>query len=138
MNTLGMQYVSQVLGEAVPQFSVESGYGGLIVEFGIAGIILWFVWVSALLWSGWSIVRQVRQTPYFPLAFAIWWYAVVMLVLLMYFGMQAYDNFVNNAYLWLLTGVLFRLPQIAQMPVPIAAPRNIRALSRWQFSAPRT
>jgi hypothetical protein len=138
MNTLGMQYVSQVLGEAVPQFSVESGYGGLVVELGIAGVVLWFVWVSAMLWSGWSIVRQLRQTPYFPLAFAIWWYAVVMLVLLMYFGMQAYDNFVNNAYLWLLTGVLYRLPQIAQMPVPVAAPKHLRALSRWQFSAPRT
>ncbi len=28
-------------------------------------------------------------------------------------GMQAYQDFVLNAYLWLLLGILFRLPTLA-------------------------
>jgi len=134
MSSLGMQYVSRYLNEPMPTFNVESGYGSLIVEMGIFGLILWFVWVSVLLWQGWKIVRKLRQTVYFPLAFAIWWYAVVDLVLLMYFGMQFYQNFVNNAYLWLLTGVLYRLPQLAKMPQPVPIPRHLRGVPRWRLA----
>jgi hypothetical protein len=137
MSCLGMQYVARFLDEPMPGFGVESGYGALIVELGILGPVLWFVWVSTLLWSGWRIVRQLRQTVYFPLAFAIWWYAFVMLILLMYFGQQSYDDFVNNAYLWLLIGVLYRLPKLALMPQPVPMPRHMRAFARWQFSAAR-
>ena len=134
LSSLGMQYVSSFLGEPPPAFNVESGYGTLIVEMGIFGLILWFLWVSVLLWQGWKIVRNLRETAFFPLGFAIWWYAVVDLVLLMYFGMQAYQNFVNNAYLWLLIGVLYRLPELSQMPQPVPIPRHLRAVPRWRLA----
>jgi hypothetical protein len=135
MSSLGIQYVSQYLNEPIPEFSVESGYGTLVVEFGILGLALWFVWVSALLWSGWQIVRDMRQTVYFPIAFAIWWYAVILLILMMYFGQQAYQDFVDNANLWLMIGVLYRLPKLALMPQPVAEPKYLRAFSRWQVPA---
>ncbi len=134
MSSLGMQYVAGFLNQPLPSFDVESGYGGLIVEMGVFGPILWCLWVSVLLWQGWKIVRKLRETVYFPLAFAIWWYAVVDLVLLMYFGLQFYQNFVNNAYLWLLTGVLYRLPKLAQMPQPIPVPRHLRGVPRWRLA----
>jgi len=134
MSSLGMQYVAQFLNQPLPSFDVESGYGALIVEMGVFGPILWVLWVSVLLWQGWKIVRKLRETVYFPLGFAIWWYAVVDLVLLMYFGMQFYQNFVNNAYLWLLTGVLYRLPKLAQMPQPIPIPRHLRGVPRWRLA----
>jgi len=134
MSSLGMQYVSRLLNQELPAFYVESGYGALLVEMGIFGVILWFLWVSVLLWQGWKIVRQLRETVYFPLGFAIWWYAVVDLVLLMYFGIQFYQNFVNNAYLWLLTGVLYRLPKLAQMPQPVPIPRHLRGVPRWRLA----
>lgn len=134
MSSLGMQYVSRFLNEPMPIFAVESGYGSLIVEMGIFGILLWFFWVSVLLWQGWKVVRKLRQTVYFPMAFAIWWYAVVALVLLMYFGMQFYQNFVNNAYLWLLIGVLYRLPKLALMPQPVPIPRHLRSVPRWRLA----
>jgi hypothetical protein len=133
LNSLGVQYVARFLEEPEPGLGVESGYGTLIVEMGVVGLVLWFVWVSALLWSGWRIVKQLRQTVYFPIGFAIWWYAVVLLVLLMYFGIVAYQNFVNNAYLWLLIGILFRLPKLAQMPQPIPTPKHARGMARWQL-----
>jgi hypothetical protein len=137
LNSLGMQYVSRFVDAPVANIGVESGYGTLVVEMGILGLLLWFFWVSALLWTGWRIVRQLRQTAYFPIGFAIWWYAVVLLVLLMYFGIVAYQNFVNNAYLWLLIGVLFRLPKLAQMPQPIPSPKHARGMERWQLAVGR-
>jgi hypothetical protein len=137
MSSLGMQYVSRFLNEPMPAYNVESGYGAIIVEMGIFGLILWFVWVSVLLWQGWKVVRLLRETVYFPLGFAIWWYAVVDLVLLMYFGMQFYQNFVNNAYLWLLTGVLYRLPKLALMPQPVPISKRLRGVSRWQLATLR-
>jgi hypothetical protein len=134
MSSLGMQYVSRFLNQPMPSYGVESGYGALLVEMGVFGPILWLVWVSVLLWQGWKVVRKLRQTVYFPLGFAIWWYAVVDLVLLMYFGIQFYQNFVNNAYLWLLTGVLYRLPTLAKMPQPVPIPRHLRGVSRWRLA----
>jgi hypothetical protein len=134
MSSLGMQYVSRFLNDPLPMYGVESGYGSLIVEMGVFGPILWFLWVSVLLWQGWKVVRKIRETVYFPLGFALWWYAVVALVLLMYFGIQFYQNFVNNAYLWLLTGVLFRLPKLAEMPQPVPIPRHLRGLPRWRLA----
>lgn len=134
MSSLGMQYVSRFLNDPVPMYAVESGFGTLIVEFGAFGPVLWFLWVSVLLWQGWKVVRKLRETVYFPLGFAIWWYAVVALVLLMYFGIQFYQNFVNNAYLWLLVGVLYRLPKLAEMPQPVPIPRHLRGVPRWRLA----
>jgi len=132
ISSLGIQYVARFLDQSVPAFDVESGYGTLIVEMGIFGPILWFFWVSTLLWEGWKVVRNLRETVYFPIGFAIWWYAVVDLILLMYFGMTAYQNFVNNAYLWVFVGVLYRLPLLAKMPQPVPIPRHLRGAPRWQ------
>ena len=134
MSSLGMQYVSRFLNEPLPAYDVESGYGALIVEMGVFGPLLWLAWVAVLLWHGWKVVRKLRETVYFPLAFAIWWYAVVDLILLMYFGMQFYQNFVNNAYLWLLIGVLYRLPKLAEMPQPVPIPRYLRGVPRWRLA----
>ena len=132
---LGGQYVARFFNVKPPVIGVESGFGTLVVEMGIFGPILWLLWASVLLWQGWKVVRKLRETVYFPLGFAIWWYVVIALVLFMHLTMALYQNFVNNAYLWLLLGVLFRLPKLAQMPQPIPIPKHVRALSRWQFAS---
>jgi hypothetical protein len=132
--SLGMQYVTRIVGGTIPEVGVENGYGNLLVEMGVLGPILWLFWVFALLASGWKVVKQLRETVYFPLAFAIWWYAVVLLLMLVHFGLPAYQNYVNNAYLWLLVGVLYRLPKLAAMPQPVPLPKHDRGLARWQFA----
>ena len=134
VTSLGMQYVARLLDQPTPTIGVESGYGNLIVEMGILGPILWIFWVSALLWSAWKVVKQLRQTIYFPMAFAIWWYAFIMLVLLMHFNLLAYQNFVNNAYLWLLIGILYRLPKLAQMPQPISVLKRAHGIVPWRLA----
>jgi hypothetical protein len=135
VNSLGLQYVARLVGGAIPEIGVESGYGGLLIEMGILGLILWIFWVSAMLISSWKVVKQLRQTVYFPLAFAIWWYAIVLLIMLMFFGLMEYQNYVNNAYLWLLIGVLYRLPKLAQMPQPVPLPKHAQGMARWQLAA---
>jgi hypothetical protein len=111
--SLGMQYVAKILGQPPIGFWVENGWGTLILEMGILGPILWIVWTCSLLYFSWKIVRQLRGTIYFPVALSIFWYAFLLLVPLSYNGMPPYQNYVLNAYLWLLIGVLFRLPHLA-------------------------
>ena len=111
--SLGIQYVSSFLKKPAPQVWVEEGYGQLIAELGILGPILWILWTATLLWTAWKAIRPLRQTRIFPLAIAILWYAFVLLYPLTYLGLDIFQNFVNNAFLWILIGILFRLPEIA-------------------------
>jgi len=113
-SSLGVQYVSRWLGEKPLGTGVESGFGTLIVEMGILGLLLWLVWVAAALRACWHVVRGLRGTVFFPVAFAIFWFALLLLVPFTYMGIQPYQNFVLNAYLWLLLGVLFRLPKLLE------------------------
>jgi hypothetical protein len=120
--SLGMQYVAKVLGQPPIDFWVENGWGTLILEMGILGPILWIVWTFSLLWFAWKTVRQLRESVYFPVALSILWYAFVLLVPLSYNGMAPYQNYVMNAYLWLLLGVLFRLPHLRNEQASLRLP----------------
>jgi hypothetical protein len=111
--SLGGQYVTLIFNVKPPVGGVESGYGTLIVEFGIMGLILWQVMSVAILYSAWRVLKKLKGSPWFPLGFAIFWYAFYMLFPATFGGMQAYQDFLMNAYLWLLLGLLFRLPTLA-------------------------
>jgi hypothetical protein len=52
-----------------------------------------------------------------------------------YGGLSAYQNYVNNAYFWLLVGILFRLPELqANTPDILRAPSaKTRARGGFQF-----
>ena len=134
--SLGLQYVSKLLNQPPPQNWVESGWGVLIIEMGIVAPFLWLFWAGALLFFGWKIVKQLRQTVYFPVALAILWYAFLLLIPFTHTGMQPYQNYIMNAYLWFLVGVLFRLPHLARkahgIPEPVAVPvvHGVPAFSR--------
>lgn len=110
---LGTQYVAKFFHAKPPVVGVESGFGTLVVEMGIGGLLLWFVMAFAILFSAWRVVKKLRGSPWFPIAFMIFWYAGLLLVPLTYAGIQPYEDFVLNAYLWLLLGILFRLPTLA-------------------------
>jgi hypothetical protein len=117
--SLGVQYVSALLHERPPNVGVESGYGTLIVELGILGPVLWIVWTVGLMLSGWKVVRRLKETSFFPLAFSILWLAFMVLFLFTYGTLAAYENFVLNAYLWVLIGLLYRLPSLLSQPQPV-------------------
>lgn len=110
---LGGQYVARFFKAKPPVIGVESGFGTLVVEMGIGGLILWFVMGAAILFASWRVVKRLKGSPWFPLAFVIFWYAFFLLGPATWGGMVAYEDFLLNAYFWLLLGVLFRLPTIA-------------------------
>lgn len=114
--SLGAQYVAKLVHQPLPGLWVEEGYGVLIIELGIIAPFLWFLWTGSLLYFCWKIVRQLRETRFFPIAFAIFWYAFLLLYPLTYAGLAPYQNYICNAYLWLLVGILFRLPDVLANP----------------------
>jgi hypothetical protein len=128
---LGSQYVARFFKAKPPVGGVESGFGTIVVEMGIVGLVLWIVMSVAILFAAWKVVKRLRGSPWFPLGFVIFWYAFVLLFPATFAGIQAYEDFLLNAYLWLLLGVLFRLPSIglsAQFAANAAANQPAR---RW-------
>ena len=111
--SLGGQYVSRILHAKPPVGSLESGFGAIVVEMGIPGLILWISMGAAIGFTGWKVVRGLKGSPWFPLGFMILLYAMVLLLPVTFITIDGYQDFVSNAYLWLLLGVLFRLPTLA-------------------------
>ena len=114
--SLGTQYVAKALGKPAMTSAVEEGYGAMILEMGIVAPFLWILWTGTLLIGAWKVVRSLRQTRFFPIALAIFWWAFLLLFPFTYGGLAPYQNFVCNAYLWILLGILYRLPEIYATP----------------------
>jgi hypothetical protein len=110
---LGTQYVTRLLHVKPIEAGVESGFGALVIEQGVVGLLLWIVTGSAIVISAWRVVYRLRGSDWFPLAFVIFWFAFFMFFPATYGGIVVYEDFVLNAYLWLLLGILFRLPELA-------------------------
>jgi hypothetical protein len=110
---LGGQYVARFFNAKPPIVGVESGFGTLVVEMGIGGLILWIVMSVAILFSAWKVVKKLRGSPWFPVGFVIFWYSFFLLIPATFGGIQPYEDFLLNAYFWLLLGLLFRLPSLA-------------------------
>jgi hypothetical protein len=110
--SLGVQYVSKVLGKPPLPIGAESGFGTLILEFGVVGPFLWMAWTVSLLLAAWKVVRRLKQTPLFPIGFVFFWYEVYLILICTFYGLVAYENYLMNAYLWLTVGMLFRLPRL--------------------------
>jgi hypothetical protein len=108
--SLGAQYVTKLTGVRELGLGAESGYGTLIIEFGILGPVLWTAWTFSLFFSAWKAVKKLKQTALFPIGFAIFWYAVILLGPFTFYGLNGYQNYLTCAYLWLIIGMLFRLP----------------------------
>jgi O-antigen ligase len=134
--SLGAQYVARILHVQPTIVNVESGYGVLMLELGVAGLALWLIMTVAILRAAWRIARKLRGTPLFLIAFVIFWYAAMLLFPMTFTGMQNFQDFLLNANLWLLLGILFRLPSVAsavsasnsacQVSVRVAAPATQR------------
>lgn len=123
--SLGVQYVVRIMRAAPMGIGVENGYGQLILELGIAGLMLWIFLSIAISVSAWKVARRLRGTPWFPLGFVIFWYTFTLLVPMSYVAFANYQDYVMNAYLWILLGILFRLPQLAQEAIQLETAANL-------------
>jgi hypothetical protein len=125
--SLGTQYVMRLLNAPPPGPGVENGYGQLLLEIGIPGLILWIVMIVAIARTCWGPVNQLRGTPLFPVAFSIFWFTLIVLFPLSFVSLATYQDFIINAYLWMLIGVLFRMPGL---PVSPLSEREKRVFTR--------
>jgi hypothetical protein len=90
---------------------VENGWGTLIVEMGILGLVLWLLvdyGVALLRVESRSAVARNGVLPGWAFHFLV--HVPSLWCRLATAAWLVYQNFVMNAYFWLLTGVLFRLP----------------------------
>ena len=107
--TLGGQYVVRIMHAAPMRVGVESGFGNLIVELGIVGLVLWIVLGFSITLSVWKVAKELRGTPWFPLAFSTFLFAFVLFFPMTYTSFSAYQDFVINSNFWLLLGILYSL-----------------------------
>jgi len=115
-SSLGVQYIAKILHEKPMGVGVESGFGALVVEMGIGGLVLWLAMSAAILFSAWKVVKKLKGSPLFPIAFVIFFYSGILLLPMTFTSMVAYEDFIINAYFWLSLGILFRLPNLALSP----------------------
>jgi hypothetical protein len=115
-SSLGVQYVARIMHATPMRIGVENGYGQLILELGILGLLLWIALATAICFSAWRAAKSLKGSPWFPIAFAIFWYVFLLAFPLSYYGFISYQDFVMNAYFWLLLGILFRLQVVAKTP----------------------
>jgi hypothetical protein len=91
---------------------VESGYGNLLVELGIVGLILWIVLGFSISISAWNVAKGLCGTPWFPLAFVIFLFSVLLYFPMTFASFSMFQDFVISAFFWFLIGVLYRLPTL--------------------------
>ena len=123
--SLGVQYVVRIMHAAPMIIGVESGYGQLVVELGILGLILWIFLSIAVSVSAWKAANRLRGTPWYPIAFVIFWYGFMIFGPKSYISFISYQDYLMNSYVWVLLGILFRLPQLAQETVQLEASANL-------------
>jgi hypothetical protein len=111
-SSLGIQYIARYFMIKPLGIGVESGYGTIVLEMGIVGLFLWLVMTISIVFASWRVVVRMRGSPLFPIGFVIFWFALVLFFPATFAGMQPYQDFVLNAYVWLLLGILFKLPAI--------------------------
>jgi hypothetical protein len=112
---LGLQYLRRFLNLVSLPIGVESGLGNIVVELGILGLVLWVVLGLAVTLSAWKVVKHLRGSPWFPLAFSMFLYTALIFFPMTYAGMP-YQDFLINSNLWLLVGILYHLRYLKQLP----------------------
>src|SRR5262249_47247057 len=110
--SLGIQYVARILHAPSTGVGVENGYGQIVIEMGILGLLLWILLGFSISVAAWKVVKSLRGLPWFPLAFVIFWLVFMVFFPMGYNTISFYQDFLINTYVWILLGILFRLPTI--------------------------
>src|SRR5882762_7426040 len=123
--SLGVQYVTRIMHAPPMNVGVESGYGQLVIELGIVGLLLWILLAYAITRSAWRAAKNLKGTVWFPIGFAIFWFVFLLVFPISFYGFVAYQDFIMNAYFWLMLGVLFRISEFpGNLPVVQTTARN--------------
>jgi hypothetical protein len=123
--SLGVQYVARIMHAQPMHIGVENGYGQLVIELGIVGLLLWILLACAITRSAWRATKNLKGTVWFPIGFAIFWYIFLLAFPMSFYGFNVYQDFVMNAYFWLMLGILFRISEFPRnLPLAQTTARN--------------
>jgi hypothetical protein len=112
--SLGKQYLyGDSAAIPVGSYQVEGGYASIAVEWGAVGLALWILWTLAWLYRQWRCIRAAPSGSLRAMALVLWGWMIFFLIIGFFGGLQGYQNYIPNAYFWLLSGVIFGLPQLA-------------------------
>ena len=121
--SLGKQYIyGDLQGTPAGAYQVEGGYAAVAVEWGAIGLSLWILWTLAWLYRQWHCVRMAPSGPLRAMGLVLLGWMVFFLVIGFLGGLQGYQNYIPNAYFWLLSGVIFGLPRLSETNEEIEPP----------------
>jgi len=93
-------------------YRVEGGYASVLWEWGIVGLILWLLWTSAVVWGLARQSRLLKGTGWYAMGVCTTIYAAFLLFPWFYMGLNFYQQYVAQAYLWFMIGIVYRLPSL--------------------------
>jgi O-antigen ligase len=93
-------------------YRVEGGYASVLWEWGVVGLILWLLWTSAVVWGLARQSRLLKGTGWYAMVVCTTIYALFLLFPWFYMGLNFYQQYVAQAYLWFMIGVVYRLPSL--------------------------
>jgi hypothetical protein len=112
--SLGKQYIQGGPGYDAPGlYLVEAGYGSVAIEWGVVGLALWLCW--SIGWTVRMVGRVVASLGDRVAAFGVVvvaWFVFLMFIAF-YGGIANFQNYINNVFLWFLSGMVFALPLAA-------------------------
>ena len=114
--SLGLQYIASYRAGQVTEgvYNTEGGYASVLWEWGVVGLCLWLLWSVLLILRLFQKVRELRYTRYYWLGFSVTLYSFFLLFPHFYLAHQVYQQYVAQAFLWFLVGMVFRLPLAPQ------------------------
>ena len=114
--SLGKQYLTGDPDQIVGLFQVEGGYASIVVELGVVGLALWLAWSTAWTVRQWRSITSGRGHRAAAAAFVLFCWMLFFLFYGFATGLQVFQNYIANAYFWLLSGVMFAVPFAAADP----------------------
>lgn len=108
--SLGLQYL---FGDPRPElaaYEVEGGYASLAVELGLVGLVLWLAWSGSWVVRQWTGIRRLRGDVTAPVGLVLLGWTGSLLSLQFALSLGWFQNYVSNAYFWLLSGLVLALP----------------------------
>jgi O-antigen ligase len=113
--SLGTQYLyGGATRSSAGLHQVEGGYASVALEWGAVGLLLWIVWSLAWVKRQWNAVRQAKGSPLARAGVVLAAWTAFFLFVDFFAGLQTFQNYIGNAYFWLLSGILFAFPELVK------------------------
>jgi hypothetical protein len=121
--SLGKQYIyGGAANSPFGLYQVEAGYGSVAVEWGLVGLVLWLWWSLGWLLRLMSMTKEALGDRIAAFGIVVTaWFSFLMFIAF-FGGIANFQNYINNVFLWFLSGMVFALP--------VAAERDRRASVR--------